>query len=436
MILVYKLDRFSRDKYESVVHKRVLKNHGVKVQSATEMISDTPEGILLESVIEGYNQFYSAELSQKIKRGNRMNISKGLWTGGALLYGYKVIDKKLYIDEHKADVMRKIFHDYANGKPKKEIVKELNAKGYKTKGGKPWTINNIQTGLSNKNYIGVTEKYGETFTDIYPRIIDDETFEKVQKMLETKKRLAGKQKAVIEYYLTGKIFCLHCGASMFGVSGTARNGEKKCYYWCKARAKQKACNKSNENKTELENAVIDDAIEFIEKHLDRASELLSKFHADNVTTQKIADFEKRIAMIDKEFEKLIDLALTQSGTMLAKINARAKDLELQKDDLNQELMKLRFLQVAPKTKDDYKKRLAKFTQGDKNDPQFRRRIIHGLINSVWVADGGVFAFYNMDGEKSLPLTINDVKQSLKENNINYDNLCGSNTKLSGDPSWA
>jgi len=71
VILVYKLDRFSRDKYESVVHKKELKANGVAVVSATELISNTPEGILLESVIEGYNQFYSAELSQKIKRGNR-----------------------------------------------------------------------------------------------------------------------------------------------------------------------------------------------------------------------------------------------------------------------------------------------------------------------------------------------------------------------------
>ena len=91
--------------------------------------------------------------------------------------------------------------------------------------------------------------------------------------------------------------------------------------------------------------------------------------------------------------------------MQAKINTRAKDLEIQKDDLNTELMKLRFLQAVPKTKNDYKKRLTQFTQGNKNDPQFRRRIIHGLINSVWVADNGVFAFYNLDDEKSLPLTI-------------------------------
>jgi DNA invertase Pin-like site-specific DNA recombinase len=205
MILVYKLDRFSRDKYESVVHKRNLKNNGVKVQSATEMISDSPEGILLESVIEGYNQFYSAELSQKIKRGNRMNIEKGLWTGGNLTYGYKVIDKKVHIDEPKAEIVRKIFTNYANGKTKQEICKELNAMGIKTGAGLIWRVNSLQTVfMSNKKYTGIVEKQGEIFDNIYPRIIDNITFDRVQTMLAKKKKLSAKGKAKVEYELTGK----------------------------------------------------------------------------------------------------------------------------------------------------------------------------------------------------------------------------------------
>ena len=133
-------------------------------------------------------------------------------------------------------------------------------------------------------------------------IIDDETFEKVQKMLDTKKRLAGKCKAVVEYYLTGKVFCLHCGASMFGVSGTNGSGEKRCYYWCKNRAKHKTCNKKNEKKDELENAVIDDVIEFVEKHLDRASQLLADFHSNNVTAQKIVILKNVLLQLTKSLK--------------------------------------------------------------------------------------------------------------------------------------
>lgn len=76
-ILVYKLDRFSRNKYETAIHKKTLKDNGVKVLSAMENIPETPEGIILESLLEGMNQYFSAELSQKIRRGMRETRLKG-----------------------------------------------------------------------------------------------------------------------------------------------------------------------------------------------------------------------------------------------------------------------------------------------------------------------------------------------------------------------
>ena len=70
-VLVYKLDRFSRNKYEAAIHKKTLRDNGVKVLSAMENIPDTAEGIILESLLEGMNQYFSAELAQKVKRGMR-----------------------------------------------------------------------------------------------------------------------------------------------------------------------------------------------------------------------------------------------------------------------------------------------------------------------------------------------------------------------------
>ena len=89
-VLVYKLDRFSRDKYESTIHKHHLKKNGVKLISAMENIPDTPEGIVLEALLEGMNQYYSAELSQKVKRGMRESRIKGHYTGGNVTYGYSL----------------------------------------------------------------------------------------------------------------------------------------------------------------------------------------------------------------------------------------------------------------------------------------------------------------------------------------------------------
>ena len=106
-----------------------------------------------------------------------MNCEKRLWTGGSLLFGYKVIDKKIHIDKERAEIVRKIFKDYANGVTKKKIIDELNAKGIRTLRGYQFTTNSLYSSLSNKRYIGIVEHTnGENYTNIYPQIIDNETF--------------------------------------------------------------------------------------------------------------------------------------------------------------------------------------------------------------------------------------------------------------------
>lgn len=114
-VLVYKLDRFSRNKYETAIHKKTLRDNGVKVLSAMENIPDTPEGIILESLLEGMNQYYSAELSQKVRRGMKENRLKGLYQGGGVPYGYRVENKKMVIDESRAEVVRFIYRQYSKG---------------------------------------------------------------------------------------------------------------------------------------------------------------------------------------------------------------------------------------------------------------------------------------------------------------------------------
>ena len=121
-VIVYKLDRFSRDKYETVVHRKTLRDNGVKLMSAMENIPDSPEGIILEGLLESMNQYFSAELSQKTKRGMRENRIKGYSQGGKTLYGYRVENKKIVIDEEEAAVLRYMFERYDAGSYVKDIV--------------------------------------------------------------------------------------------------------------------------------------------------------------------------------------------------------------------------------------------------------------------------------------------------------------------------
>ena len=170
VVLVYKLDRFSRDKYATAIHKRTLKNNGVKVLSATESIPETPEGIILESMLEGYAEYYSVELSQKIRRGNYESRKKGNLTGGRTPYGYKNIDKKAVVVEHEAAVIRYISEQYSIGVNTKDIIDSLTARGI-FYCGKPFILNTLYKILRNERHSGICTINGEVFDNIYPRIV-------------------------------------------------------------------------------------------------------------------------------------------------------------------------------------------------------------------------------------------------------------------------
>ncbi len=76
-----------------------------------ENIPDSPEGILLESLLEGMNQYYSEELSQKTKRGMHETRLKGNFDGGIVNYGYSVVGNKVVLNEEEAPIVRQIFTD-------------------------------------------------------------------------------------------------------------------------------------------------------------------------------------------------------------------------------------------------------------------------------------------------------------------------------------
>ena len=261
-VLVYKLDRFSRNKYETVIHKKTLRDNGVKVLSAMENIPDTPEGIILESLLEGMNQYYSAELSQKVKRGMNETRRKGNFTGGFLVYGYKVVDKKVVIDESKADTVRYIFEQYAMGVYVKDIIKALTEKGILNK-NKPFARNTVYNILRCEKYSGIYRHNDEVFTNIYPQIVDTETFNKVRDKINANRY--GKRSVEVVYLLRNKLKCGYCGSTITAECGTAKNGETKRYYKCLGRKHNNGCNKQAIRKDVLENIVLDNVISELSK---------------------------------------------------------------------------------------------------------------------------------------------------------------------------
>lgn len=174
VVLVWKLDRFSRDRYDSAHYKHILKKNGVKVLSAKENISDGPEGIILESMLEGYAEYYSAELSQKVQRGQMENALKGRSNGGNTPMGYCVKDGFLTIDPMTAPLVQEIFIRYDSGESMTEIAKSLNDRGLTMKKGKPFKVSGLGVILKNRKYIGEYKYRDVVIPKGVPSIIDDE----------------------------------------------------------------------------------------------------------------------------------------------------------------------------------------------------------------------------------------------------------------------
>ena len=173
-IIVYQLDRFSRNKYDNAIYKEKLSRNGVKVISAREHISDDASGILMETMLEGMAAYYSKELSQKIQRGMNINAEKYLSLGSKPGLGYRVVNREIIVDENIAPHVVRIFELYAGGSTRAEIVDYLNGMGIKTVQGKPFGRTSIDAVLRNKRYIGTYTYKGSETPNVLPRIVSDE----------------------------------------------------------------------------------------------------------------------------------------------------------------------------------------------------------------------------------------------------------------------
>ena len=155
IVLVWKLDRFARNRYDSARYKTQLKKNGVKLMSATEVISDGPEGIILESVLEGYAEYYSADLAEKVVRGQTENVLKGRCNGGRGTFGYTLdAERRFHIDPVTSPFVLEAFKKYKEGATMKEIRDWMNLEGVKNPVGGAMTYNSVEHMLKNRRYIG------------------------------------------------------------------------------------------------------------------------------------------------------------------------------------------------------------------------------------------------------------------------------------------
>jgi DNA invertase Pin-like site-specific DNA recombinase len=314
-VIVWKLDRFARNRFDSAIHKAALKKHGVKVLSAMENIADNPEGALLEGILESMAEHYSASLVENVKRGQRESVLKGAHVGGLPPFGFKTVkegDKlRLVADENKAPIIQYVFEQYAKGVSKKKIMEDLTARGVLNYNGKPLTISCLQNALKNTKYIGKYVFGGTEVPGACDALIDEKTFNKVQEMLYSKSHGKNTKRVRQDYLLHGKAFCGHCGSPLVGDAGTSRHGNVYFYYACGKRKKHHTCDKRNEKKDFLEWYVVEQTIEYVltpERIEDIAARVVAEYD-NNFNDTRINDLERRVKKIDAEVDKLVDMMI-------------------------------------------------------------------------------------------------------------------------------
>lgn len=401
-VLVYKLDRFSRDKYASVIHKRTLKNNGIKLISAMENIPDTPEGIILESLLEGMNQYYSAELSQKINRGIKESWIKGHSTGGLRIYGYNVVDKKYVINEFEAETLREIFTMYARGFKMKYIADTLNAQNKIRPNGKAFDNKYVGFLLHKKIYTGVVEHNGVLYDNIFPQIISQTLWEDVKRITDENKQSPSRKKEIYDYILSGKLFCGECKHRMTGESGTSKTKKIHYYYICKSRRFRNInCKTKAVKKEELEDLVIS-----------RTTQLLKQDGNISIIAQKVYDFyekAKRENATLKFLESKKTDALTASKNLVKAIEqglifettkSRLAELEKEITDLDIRIMKEKQKECYNLSLKEIEEYLQSKIFRDTENISTRKLIVNTFIRQIFLYDDRIVITFNSHDKNS------------------------------------
>lgn len=424
-VIVYQLDRFARNRYDSAVYKAKLKKNGVRVLSARENITDDASGILVEGLLESMAEYYSAELGQKIRRGMDYNAENCLCTGGNVALGYKVnSEKKFEIDNDTAPIVVKIFEMYASGKTVTEICDTLNDQGYKTSRGTSFNKNSLWRMLQNKRYIGIYTYKDKEIPNGIPRIVSDDLFYQVQTILQKNKKAPAHRKAKAEYLLTTKLFCGKCHNMMTGIKGTGKGGT---YYYYKCNhAKKKMCDKKAVHKEYIENIVIDECRKLLTKaNIDIiAKEVVSlcEREKDNSNLRRL---EKALRDNEKKQHNLIT-AVAECGieSVRSSLYSEISRLNDEAENLNKQLIIERSQNVSV-TEDEIRFFLSQMKNGNINDLIYRKTLINTFINRIYLYDDKLTIIFNT-GDKEV--NVDDELLSNIENHSEFVFDCKCSTK--------
>ena len=347
-VIVYQLDRFARNRYDSATYKAKLKKNGVRVLSAKENITDDASGILIEGVLESMAEYYSAELSQKVKRGIAITASKCKFFGGGIPLGYKVDEEKRFIiNEETAPIVKQMFEMLANGYNYAEIARYMNERGIPTSRGK----------------------------------------------------------AVEEYVLSDKLICGLCGHKMTGVSGTSRNKTMHNYYKCVGA--KCGCHKRAVRKQFIEDEVIN---AIVGKNGVLTDEFIDMVAAETyllIQAERNDSEIKRIEGVIADNQSAINnlMQALMRGKIADTLLAQIEKLERENAELNATIESEKALQIDY-TYDDIRKWIQHFRTLDYTKTKNRKALIDTFIYRVVLYDDKMKVLFNLKSGQKNELLLN------------------------------
>ena len=399
MVIVWKLDRFARNRYDSARYKSLLKKNGVKVVSATEVISEGAEGIILESVLEGYAEYYSADLSEKVVRGMTDNALKCKYNGGTLPIGYVIDDEQHFqLDPLTAPFVLEAFKRYDEGATMTEVRDWLNEQGVTNTLGRPLNYNSVQLMLNNRRYIGEFRYRDVIIPDGIPAIVPQDLFDRVQEKMAKNKKAPARHKAEDDYLLTTKLFCGYCGAYLCGESGTGRNRVYH-YYKCVNAKKRKTCKKKPVQKDWLEDLVVNETMKIVmdDKSIEAIVSMVMDLQERESTSLPL--YEQQLQEANTGIQNLLNAI--QQGILTPSTKSRLEELEANKEDLEIKIASENL--IRPKVSAEFVTFwLHRFRKLDVRQQAHRKMLIDTFINAIFLYDDKMLITFNYkEGTKTI-----------------------------------
>ena len=373
-----------------------------------ENIADDPSGILLESVIEGMAEYYSAELAENVMRGMTENALECKWPGGTVPLGYKLdAAHHLVIDEPAAKTVRWIYQMALDGRQPSSIIRELNAAGCRTSFGRPFGRTSLNTILKNERYIGTFVWNDIKKPNAIPVIIDPEDWQKVQLITKAKKKCIAKSRGE-NYLLTGRLFCGQCGENMVGTAGTSKMQRVYHYYDCGNHLKKKGCTTKAIRADKLEDLICNTTTRLLNNH-----DAIKAIAKQAISAQKaqgpsliLQSLQNQRSDLSRKLQNCIKAV--EEGLISQTVTNHIQDYEKQLQTINDDIRKEELMNKVPQlTEKHIEFFFWSMAQQIKKADKYKSILLSSLVRSVIICKDYIEIQYNY--KKELPILQNPVK---------------------------